>query len=159
MATSKIIVPCAEIKAMSEKGISFLINEEGLRLKPYLDSVHIPTIGIGNTFYENGIRVTMKDKAITKERAKSLFRTVLHAYEKAVWSNTVDTINQNQFDALTSLCYNIGIQSFKGSTVLRRVNVNQNDVLIIKAFEMWKFAGDKPVLLARRKREAELYFS
>ena len=64
------------------------------------------------------------------------------------------------FNALTSLCFNIGVGAFKGSTVLRLVNVNPKDPGISKAFEMWKKAGNDPVrLLARRKREATLYFS
>jgi lysozyme len=157
MATSKIIAPCFEIQTMSEKGIAFLINEEGLRLKPYLDSAGIPTIGIGCTIYENGTRVTMKDKAISKSRAISLFRNILKNYERAVWSNTRDDINQNQFDALTSLCYNIGVTHFKGSTVLRLVNAKAEQG-IKKAFEMWRFANGEEVLLERRRREADLYF-
>ncbi len=145
-----------EIKSLDQKGIDFLIQEEGLRLKPYLDSVGIPTIGIGNTYYENGKRVTMKDKPITKERAIDLFKSVLKQYETTVWSVTRDDINQNQFNALVSLCYNIGVNGFKGSTVVRRVNKNPSDPKIREAFEMWK----KPIaLLGRRKREHKLYFS
>lgn len=159
MATSKIILPpCFEIKTMSEAGILFLINEEGLRIKPYLDSAGIATIGIGCTYYENGTRVTMRDKAITKERAKSLFRTVLKTYEKAVWSNTRDDINQQQFDALTSLCYNIGVTNFKNSTVLRLVNTKAVQG-IRKAFEMWRYSNGEQILLERRQREADLFFS
>jgi len=157
MATSKIKY-VSEIKTMSEKGLLFLCNEEGLRLKPYLDPAGVPTIGYGSTYYENGTRVTMKDKAITKERAKSLFRSILKIYEKAVWSNTIDTITQHQFDALTSLCYNIGVYAFKSSTLLRLVNKNAKEG-IDEAFEMWKYSDGKPILLARRKREATLFYS
>lgn len=144
---------------MDATGIDFLVNEEGLILHPYKDSVGIPTIGVGCTYYENGQRVTMSDPPITKERAISLFRNVLKHYETAVWSITRDDITQNMFNALTSLCFNIGVGAFKGSTVLRMVNVNPKDPGITQAFEMWKNAGGKPVLLARRKREAKLYFS
>lgn len=148
-----------EIKAMDAAGIAFLIQEEGIRLKPYLDSAGIPTIGIGNTYYEDGTRVKMSDPAITEMRAISLFKTVLKPYETTVWSVTRDDINQHQFNALTSLSYNIGVPGFKGSTVLRLVNKNPNDPAIGKAFEMWKNAGGKPVLLGRRKREVKMYFS
>lgn len=141
---------------MDAAGIDFLIKEEGLRLKPYLDSKGIPTIGIGNTYYENGKRVTMKDPAITKERAIQLFKSILVFYETAVWSVTRDDINQNQFNALTSLCYNIGVNAFKGSTVVRLLNKNPNNPKIAAAFEMWR---NPKVLLGRRKREHKLYFS
>lgn len=148
-----------EIKSMDSTGIDFLVNEEGLILHPYKDSVGIPTIGVGCTYYENGQRVTMADPQITRDRAISLFRNVLLNYERSVWSITRDDITQNQFNALTSLCFNIGTAAFKGSTVLRLVNVNPKDPAISQAFEMWKNAGGKPVLLARRKREAKLYFT
>lgn len=148
-----------EIKQINQSGIDFLINEEGLILHPYLDSVGIPTIGIGNTYYEDGTKVKMTDPSISKDRAINLFRIVLRNYETAVWSVTRDDINQNQFNALVSICYNIGVAAFKGSTLLKRVNTNPNDLLIRDAFLMWKNAGGKPVLLARRRREANLYFS
>lgn len=148
-----------EIQFMSKKGIDFLVNEEGMILKPYRDSVGIPTIGIGCTYYENGQRVKMTDPAITKDRAIGLFKNILSTYEKAVWSRTRDDINQNQFDALVSICFNIGVAGFRDSTLLKRVNKNPNDPTISAAFEMWKNANGKPILLNRRKREARLYFS
>lgn len=160
MATlPKRIEPCYEIQTVSENGIEFLVQQEGIRLKPYRDSAGIPTIGIGCTYYENGVRVTMKDKPITLDRAKSLFMHLLQTYEKAVWSNTRNDINQNQFDALVSICYNIGVVSFKNSTLLRRVNKNKNDPSIREAFEMWRYADSEPILLERRKREHQLYFT
>lgn len=155
MATCAI----AEIKTVSKSGLDFIAKEEGCILKPYKDSVGIPTIGIGCTYWENGQRVKMTDPPITKTRALALFKNVLDTYEKAVWSSTRDDINQNQFDALVSLCYNIGVGAFKGSTVLKRVNLNPNDKSIRQAFEMWRNAGNRPILLARRQREADLYFS
>lgn len=144
-----------EIKSMDLSGINFLVQEEGLRLKPYLDSVGVATIGVGCTYYENGNRVKMTDPAITRERAIELFRNVLKQYETTVWSVTRDDINQNQFNALVSICFNIGVTGFKGSTLLKRVNMNPLDHKIPDAFLMWR----KPIeLLGRRKREAKLYF-
>lgn len=141
---------------MSPKGIDFLVKEEGVVLHPYLDSVKVPTIGIGSTQYEDGRKVTMKDPAITLERAKQLFTNTLKKYEATVANTIKREVNQNQFDAMVSLCYNIGQDGFSGSTVARLVNANPCDVAIKNAFEMWK----KPIeLLARRKREWALYFS
>lgn len=148
-----------EIKKVSAKGLQFIANEEGCILHPYQDKVGVWTIGIGCTYYENGQRVRPSDGTISEGRALSLFGNVLSIYEMAVWSVTSDDINQNQFDALVSICYNIGVNAFKGSTLLKLVNANRHDPAIGKAFEMWKNAGGKPVLLARRKREAKLYFS
>ncbi len=143
---------------MSPEGIEFLIKEEGLRLKPYLDSAKIATVGIGSTYYENGKRVKMTDPPITKERAVSLFKNLLQHYEKAVWSSTRDDLSQNQFDSLVSLAYNIGVNGFKGSTLLKRVNLYATEAKIREAFLLWRNAGGKPILLNRRKREADLFF-
>lgn len=148
-----------EIKTADSKGIDFLIKEEGLILRPYKDSAGIWTIGVGNTYYESGERVKEGDPPITKERAIQLLKNVLKFFEKTVWSTTRDDINQNQFNALLSLCYNIGPVGFKGSTVLKLVNKNPNDPKIAGAFEMWKNAGGKPILLRRRQREVKMYFS
>lgn len=146
-----------EIKKVSKNGILFIGNEEGLRLKPYKCSAGVPTIGYGSTYYENGTKVTMQDPAITKERAIELFESVLKHYEMAVYTSTRDDINQNQFDSLVSLSFNIGTHAFKRSTLLKRVNTRASNDKIESAFLMWKNAGGKPILLNRRKREYQLY--
>jgi len=146
-----------EIKSVSPKGLKFIAKEEGCVLKPYKDSVGIPTIGVGCTYYENGERVKMTDSPITEERALQLFKNLLKIYEMCVYAHTRDDINQNQFDALVSLCFNIGTGAFNKSTLAKKVNANPNDPTIGAAFEMWKNAGGKPILLNRRKREYALY--
>lgn len=153
-----IIEPIAE-RTMSKSGIDFLILEEGIRLKPYRDSVGVPTIGVGSTFYEDGTPVKMTDPAITRERAISLFTNVRKEFEDAVNKFVKSNITQNQFDALVSLVYNIGIRAFQTSTVLREVNNDPNNPFIADAFKMWRNAGGKPILLPRRIREAKLYFT
>jgi lysozyme len=144
-----------EIKQMDAAGIDFLIGNEGLILKPYLDSVGIPTIGVGCTYHSDGRRVRMTDKALTRDEAITLFRTVLKNYEMAVYSTTRDDINQNQFNALVSLCFNIGVSAYKKSTLLKRVNSNAPDKDVVSAFMMWRFPSE---IIGRRKREVELYF-
>ena len=83
-----------EIKAMSEAGLKFLKNNEGCILHPYRDSVGIATIGIGNTFYEDGSRVKMTDHPITEIRAMELFKWVLRQFELTVYTNTRDDITK-----------------------------------------------------------------
>lgn len=146
-----------EIKKVSAAGIDFLIREEGMRLKPYLCAGGIATIGVGCTFYPDGRKVKLSDPAISKEQAVSLFQSVLVHFERKVCALTRQDINQNQFDALVSLCFNIGTAGFEKSTVLRLVNTNPHDPAIEQAFEAWKNAGGKPILLDRRKREWRLY--
>ena len=146
-----------EIKKTSKVGLDFIAQEEGLRLKPYKCSAGVPTIGIGSTYYEDGRKVSMTDAPITKERAYTLFENVLKHYEMCVYTCTRDDINQNQFDALVSLAFNIGTNALKKSTLIKRVNKDPKGADIEGAFLMWKNAGGKPVLLNRRKREYALY--
>lgn len=146
---------------MSDKGISFLSElEGGMYLHPYLDIRKIPTISVGCTYYEDGTRVRIIDPPISKERATSLFKNILSFYEKSVWSLTRDDINQNQFDSLVCIVFNIGVEHFKSSTLLRLVNDNPINPSIEQAFEMWRNSGEfKGILLSRRKKEARLYFT
>ena len=146
-----------EIKKVSKNGLDFIGKEEGLVLKPYKCSAKVPTIGYGSTYYEDGTKVKMTDPPITKERAEKLFLDTLKHYEMCVYTSTRDDINQNQFDALVSLCYNIGTHAFKKSTLLKRVNKDPNGNDIEGAFLMWRNAGGKPILLGRRQREYKLY--
>lgn len=140
---------------MSDEGLRFLMKNEGVVLKPYLDTKGIPTIGVGNTFYEDSTKVKMTDSPITEKRAMELFKWVLKQFELTVYSNTIDTINQNQFDSLVSLTYNIGQQSFKNSTLVKRINSGASEQSIKNAFMMWNRPKE---IFGRRKREVDLYF-
>lgn len=146
----------AEIKEMSENGLQFLKDNEGCILHPYLDTQKIPTIGIGATYYEDGSKVKMTDVPITEKRAMELFKFVLKHYELAVYTNTRDDLNQNEFDALCSFCYNVGVNGFKNSTLVRRINANASPQSIENAFMMWT---QNKELIGRRKKEVKLYFT
>jgi lysozyme len=149
-------------------------------LKPYLCPAKVPTIGFGNTFYENGAKVKLTDPVITKERAIAIFRSSLKYFEQSVDSCMVDTVNQNQFDAIVDFAYNAGIGALKASTLLKKINANPNDPTIAKEFMKWVYGGDGTKnkidddgdglidepgekkkfngLVNRRKAEADLYF-
>lgn len=143
------------------KGINLIKEFEGLRLKPYLCSANVPTIGYGNTFYEDGTKVKLTDKPITESRAIELLQFILINFEKHVDSYCRDDINQNQFDALVCFAYNVGTGALKSSTLLRKVNANPNDPTIRNEFLKWTKAGGKQLsgLVRRRTAEANLYFS
>jgi lysozyme len=150
-----------KITKIGSKGLDLIKSFEGLRLKPYLCSAKVPTIGYGNTFYENKTKVTLKDSAITEQRAIELLLWSLRGFERHVDSYCVDTITQNQFDALVSFCYNVGPANLKSSTLLKKVNANPNDPTIRAEFLRWNRAGGRPLagLTRRRTAEADLYFS
>lgn len=140
---------------ISEKGLKELHIREGLSLKPYLCTQGKPTIGFGNTYYEDGTKVKLNDPPITKVEAVKLGKIIAADFAKKVQELLKKEVNQNQFDALVSLAYNIGVARFAKSTVLRKVNNNPNDQSIGKAFMMWT---KNPELKNRRKSEVEQYF-
>lgn len=153
-----------EIKTLDKVGRGMIAYEEGIVLNPYRDKRGIPTIGIGCTYYPGGKKVTMNDKPLSSvQEAWDLFDSVNDHYAMTVYSTTRDDINQNQFNALFLICYNIGTEGFKDSTLLKLVNENPNNPKITDAFYMWRFATingvKKPILAGRRKREAKLYFT
>lgn len=140
---------------LDESGYSELHKREGLRTKPYLDTRGIPTISLGVTYYPNGKKVTMKDCALTLSEANELGKITADKFAHEVNKLVKSNVNQNQFNALVSLAYNIGINGFKNSTVLRKVNINPNDQKIQDAFMMWTKNKE---LIGRRKSEVKQYF-
>ena len=150
----------SKITKTGDAGIEVIKSFEGFESSPYKCPAGIPTIGYGATFYPNGKKVTMKDKSITEAEAITLLRFMLVSFEKYVDSYCVDTITQNQFDALVSFCYNLGPANLKSSTLIKKVNANPNDPTIRDEFMKWTKAGGKKLagLVRRREAEANLYF-
>lgn len=145
---------------LNENGYKLICEFEGLKLKPYLCSAKIPTIGFGNTYYPNGKRVTLLDDPITKEYAFEIFKVISDKYAKRVDEMVTSELNQNQFNALVSFAYNIGTGAFATSTLLKKVNNNPNDITIKNEFLKWVKAGGKKVqgLVNRRETESAIYF-
>lgn len=150
-----------KITKIGTKGLEIIKSCEGLELEPYLCPAKVPTIGYGSTFYENGKKVKITDPSITEQRATELLQHSLKSFEQYVDSYCRDDINQNQFDALVSFCYNLGPANLKSSTLLKKANANPNDLTIAQEFLKWNKAGGRALkgLTKRRQAEADLYFS
>ena len=133
---------------------------EGFSAKPYLCSAKVPTIGYGSTYYLNGRRVTLLDKPITELEAFEMFKAIADKFADKVSKLVTAPVDQNQFNALVSLAYNIGPANFAKSTLLRKVNFNHNDPSIRAEFLKWNKAGGQVLkgLTIRRTAEADLYF-
>lgn len=140
---------------LNKEGLDFISLLEGIKSKPYKDSVGIWTIGIGSTLLEDGTKVTKDTKSLTKEQIYTLFTITSKKYEDAVNNFIKITLTQNQFNALFALCYNIGIEGFKKSTVVKRINNKNNKVDITNAWLMWTKQKE---LTGRRIKEINLYF-
>lgn len=144
---------------ISSNGIELIKQFEGLSLKPYLDAVNIPTIGFGSTYYEDGTKVTLKDKPITEQRAIQLLEYIANKD----FGNNINKVvkvglNQNQFDALVSFTYNIGNGNFNSSTLLRWLNQGFYNEASIQLLRWDKSKGIAlSGLTKRRKAEKELF--
>lgn len=141
------------------EGINLIKEFEKCKLKAYLDSRNIPTIGWGNTFYEDGSKVKMGE-TITQERADELFVNILKDFEEKLNSLVTSILNQNQFDAIMTFVYNIGQEAFSISTILKKINLNPNDPTIALEFMRWNKSAGRVLngLTRRRQQEASLYF-
>jgi lysozyme len=150
---------------LDKKGLDLIASFEGLRLKPYLCSAGVPTIGYGNTYYEDGTKVAMSNAEISKERAVLLLKLIVKDFEDIVNKYVKRDLTQNQFNSLVSLVYNIGGGNFKASTLLKLVINNPNDANIAKQFLRWNKARVNNVLTEikgltnRRIKESVNYFT
>lgn len=139
------------IRRINEAGLEIVKEFEGLRLTAYQDVAGIWTIGYGST---KGVKEGMQ---ITLDEALARLKSDLDEAERGV--NTAAPIaTDNQFSAMVSLAFNIGVGAFQRSTVLKRHNAG-NYAGAAKAFGMWVRSGGKVRngLIRRREAEAELY--
>ena len=137
---------------ISEIGIQLIKNFEGCVLKAYKCPAGIWTIGYGHT---SGVK---EGQTITLKQAEDYLLQDIRAYEITV-NNLVNVpLNQNQFDALVSFCYNLGPNNLKNSTLIKLLN--KKDYLgAAEQFDRWIYAGGKklPGLVKRRAAEKELF--
>jgi lysozyme len=139
------------IMAIAKSTLDFITKEEGARNKAYKDSKGLWTIGVGHLIKadeQNLITATLTD-----EQVEELLRSDLRWCSEAVETSIRVPLEQHQFDALYSLCFNIGGTNFAKSTVVKKIN--ENDLKgAADAILMW----NKPeVLVNRRKRERALF--
>lgn len=137
-----------------------LIKEfEGFSDRPYLCPAKIPTIGFGATYYPNGIKVQLNDPKITRDKAIEMLTLMVGKFAEQVSKLIKVEISQNKFDALVSLAYNIGIGNFRNSTLLRKLNLKENNAVLCGEINKWNRANGHIMagLTRRRKAEAELF--
>ena len=133
------------------EGFALIKAAEGCRLKAYPDpgtGAEPFTIGYGHT------RNVNPGDTITKEQADFMLAIDLQKFEDHVSELVKVPINENQFAALVSLCYNIGAEALAGSTLLRLLNSGAYDNAAAQ-FLTWNHAGGKVMAGLTRRREAE----
>jgi lysozyme len=140
-----------------------------VNLDPYLCPAKVWTIGWGHAIYDvNGKQVkelvnkklaySLYPNGITIEEAEILLKDDVRKFTIGVINLVKTPLNNNQICALISLSFNIGIDNFKGSTLLRLINSNNlKDVPF--QFSVWRKSNGKVLegLVKRRAAEAKLW--
>lgn len=141
-------------------GVSLIENFEGLRLVAYQDSVGVWTIGFGHTgsCAAIGKGDVCAGMMITRAQAQTLLQSDLAFFENGVNNLLARSVNPNQFAALVSFAYNVGIGALAHSTLLALVN-DGNDAAAAQQFSVWVWAGGVRLfgLVRRRAAEAALF--
>ena len=138
---------------ISPRGLSLIKRHEGMRLHANRCPAGIWTIGIGHTGDD-----VAPDSEIDEEDAERLLDDDLSVAYAAIEQLVDVPLNQNEFDALCSLIFNIGREAFKSSTLLKLLNQDQR-YPAAQQFLRWVHAGREvlPGLVARREEERALF--
>ena len=156
---------------LSKRGINLMKRYEGFRSAPYRDMVGVNTIGYGNTYYPDRRKVQLSDKHLTEPQAEQLAMDIINLdFAPAVNKIFKDEIasgklNQNMFDALVSLAYNIGTSALANSNSVTGNIKKGNYKAAADGFLQWNKGRVNGKLQAingltrRRKEERELFLS
>lgn len=154
---------------MSSEGMKKLITWEGMETYLYEDVAGLKTIGVGHLLTRDELssgKIWIKGSAVkyqnglTEQQVYDLLEQDLESFEDAVHSLVKVELNQNQFDSLVSFSFNVGVNAFKNSTLLKRLNKGQYDE-IPDQLRRWTYSGGKKVkgLVNRRENEIALWNS
>lgn len=145
---------CFKTCTTSQDGISTIQFFEGFSPFVYKDSAGLDTIGYGHLLLPHE-RI---DEPLLGHAAVALLRSDLTRTEKGLNQALTRRLRTNQFDALSSFAFNVGVGACTRSTLFRYVNAGRHGEVPAQ-FARWVYAGGKPIagLKARRAREAKLY--
>ena len=143
-------------RELSQAGFDLIKQFEGCRLKAYRCPAGIWTIGYGWT-KAVGHRVIHPGMTITQDQAEALLAEGVKPYCAAV-EQACPTATDDQFAAMVSLAYNIGVGAFAKSSVARH-HAAGNYPRAADSFLLWTKGGGKtlPGLVRRRRAERALY--
>ena len=146
--------PTEAPRYISDVGLSLIKKFEGCRVNAYLCPAKVWTIGYGHT------KTVKPGQQITLEFANQLLQQDVEVFEQAVVKLVKVSLNQNQFDALVSFAFNVGVGALTQSTLLSLLN-RKNYLGAAEQLLRWTKAGNVTLkgLVDRRKEEYELFLS
>ena len=132
----------------SVEGKRLIKNFEGLRLEAYRCPAGVPTIGYGHT---KGVKMGQK---ITAAQAEDYLVEDIGPIEREL-NNLEINFRQEQFDALVSWIFNLGLGNFRHSTMLIRISTDASDVEITDQMVRWVNSTGSPLIGLKKRRIAE----
>ncbi|HEY9887373.1 MAG TPA: lysozyme [Candidatus Obscuribacterales bacterium] len=144
---------------INQDGLTIVKHFEGRELRAYQDSVGVWTIGYGHTAAA-GPPTVVAGQTITEAEAEAILKRDLGLFENGVRSVVAVPLNSNQFSALVSFSFNVGVGALRDSTLLRKLNAGDYQGAADE-FPRWVKAGGQtlPGLVRRRDAERALFLS
>lgn len=144
---------------INSDGLTIIKHFEGLELRAYQDSVGVWTIGYGHTAAAGPPSVSA-GQTITEAEAESILKKDLELFENGVRDLVKVPVNSDQFSALVSFSFNVGLGALADSTLLRKLNAGDYQGAADE-FPRWVKAGGQtlPGLVRRRDAERALFLS
>ena len=138
----------------SNECIELVKHFEGFESEAYLCPANVWTIGYGRT------RNVKEGDVITELQAERDLLEELEEFGEQVLSVVDVELNQNEFDALTSWTYNLGVGNLRSSTLLKKLNAGDKNSVPSEMLR-WNKANGKVLngLTRRRQAEADLWVS
>lgn len=140
-------------RQINQEGLNLIKEFEGFRSVAYLCPANVWTIGYGNTFYSDGRKVQKGDR-ISEGEAEKLLKIIVENFAEQIGQLIKVPVTGNQFSALVSLAYNIGVGAFARSSLLKFLNQKQYSQCA-NQFMLWSKAGGETLEGLRRRRSRE----
>lgn len=137
------------------------ISENGLKLIASFEALHeqaYPDPGTGGSPWTLGYGHTEGVKegdTCTADEAMEWLKSDAATAERCVNNAVIIPVSQNQFDAMTSLCFNIGCGNFKNSGLVKVLN-GGNYRSAAPHFMGWNKANGEVMDGLTRRRQAEM---
>ena len=134
--------------SLSATALVAIVLHEGYRENAYIPVAgDIPTIGFGTT---SGVK--LGDRT-TPEKALQIAMRDVQAFEGAIKECVTVSLHQHEYDAYTSLAYNIGPNAFCRSTLVRRLNAGDYVGACNQILRWDQFKGKPLSGLTKRRQE------
>ena len=144
----------------SQQGLKLIERFEGLSLTPYKDCVGLYTIGVGHLIDNGRSLPSSWNRTFTINECYELLASDVIKFELGVARYITAKLTQNQFDALVSFAFNLGLGTLQRSSLRQKLNRGDKEGAV-KTWLKYNMTGGQVIrgLDLRRKAEVTLFLS